>query len=153
MKNIKICLSSILIIPFCLLLPAKLDAQMKEKAMTTESEIRFTKGKWKDVMARAKKSGQYIFVDAYTSWCAPCKLLKSKTFKEAHAASYYNTNYINYRIDMEKGEGPKLAEKWQVIAYPTLLFFSPEGKLLMRQVGFVTGDKLVDFGKQAKTKS
>src|SRR5690606_938341 len=110
MKNIKICLSSILIIPLCLLLPAKLAAQMKEKAMTTESEIRFTEGKWKDVMARAKKSGQYIFVDASSSWCAPCKLLKSKTFKEAHAASYYNTNYINYRIDMEKGEGPKLAE-------------------------------------------
>lgn len=153
MKYIKICLSSFLIIPFCWLLPIKLAAQMKEKAMTTESEIRFTEGKWNEVMTRAKKSGQYIFVDAYTSWCAPCKLLKSRTFKETHAASYYNTNYINYRIDMEKGEGPKLAEKWQVSAYPTLLFFSPEGKLLMRQVGFVTGDKLIDFGKQAKTKS
>ncbi len=71
---------------------------------------------------------------------------------EDRAAAYFNGNYINYKVDMEKGEGPKLVEQWEVTAYPTLLFFSPEGKLLMRQVGFVNGNKLVDFGKQAMVK-
>ncbi|MGH2624349.1 MAG: thioredoxin family protein [Sphingobacterium sp.] len=114
--------------------------------------IKFMHGNWKDILAKAKKSGKYIFVDAYTSWCGPCKLLKSKTFVEDKATVYFNDHFINYTVDMEKGEGPKLAAQWEVTAYPTLLFFSPDGKLLMRQVGFVNGDRLVAFGKQAKTK-
>jgi len=125
-------------------------AQKKEKAMG--EGIAFTTGKWQDVLAEAKKSGKYIFVDAYTSWCGPCKLLKSKTFKEEKAASYFNAHFVNYTLDMEKGEGISLAEQWAVTAYPTLLFFNPNGKLVMRQVGFVNGDKLIDFGQQAKSK-
>jgi thioredoxin 1 len=130
---------------------AHLPAQQKEKAMGKEG-IAFTTGKWQDVLAKAKKSGKYIFVDAYTSWCGPCKLLKSKTFKEEKAADYFNAHFVNYTLDMEKGEGISLAEQWAVTAYPTLLFFNPNGKLVMRQVGFVNGDKLVDFGQQAKSK-
>lgn len=114
--------------------------------------IHFTDGPWKDIVAKAKESGKYIFVDAYTTWCGPCKLLKSKTFLEENAGAYFNDHFINYTVDTEKGEGIKLAEQWDVTAYPTLLFFSPEGKLLLQQVGFVDGDKLVEFGKQAKAK-
>ncbi|WP_245826868.1 thioredoxin family protein [Parapedobacter luteus] len=114
--------------------------------------IHFTDGLWKDIAAKAKESGKYIFVDAYTTWCGPCKLLKSKTFLEERAGAYFNNHFINYTVDTEKGEGIQLAEQWDVTAYPTLLFFSPEGKLLLQQVGFVDGDKLIEFGKQAKAK-
>ncbi|MFC6100423.1 thioredoxin family protein [Olivibacter domesticus] len=134
-----------------LFLSSAAEAQMKEQS-TMAKGIHFTDGQWKDISTKAKKSGKYIFVDAYTSWCGPCKLLKSKTFMEDGAAAYFNDHFINYTIDMEKGEGIELAEQWEVTAYPTLLFFSPDGKLLMRQVGFVNGDRLVAFGKQAKTK-
>lgn len=111
--------------------------------------IVFTTGKWKEVAAKAKKSGKYIFVDAYTSWCAPCRQLKNVTFKDEKAAGYYNKSFINYTVDMEKGEGVTLADKWNVTAYPTLLFFTPEGKMIMKQVGYVDGEHLVDLGKQA----
>jgi len=114
--------------------------------------IHFTEGRWKDIAAKAKESGKYIFVDAYTTWCGPCKLLKSKTFLEERAGAYFNAHFINYTVDTEKGEGIQLAEQWDVTAYPTLLFFNPEGKLLLQQVGFVNGDKLIEFGKQAKAK-
>lgn len=124
-------------------------AQMKE-TLNEKKGIHFTEGKWKDISAMAKKSRKYIFVDAYTSWCGPCKLLKSKTFLENKAAVYFNDHFINYTLDMEKGEGTELAEQWNVTAYPTLLFFSPEGKLLLQRVGFVNGEALVAFGKEAK---
>lgn len=143
--------TAILFFCLALLLTNEVSAQTKEQSAMSKG-IHFTDGQWKDISAKAKKSGKYIFVDAYTTWCGPCKLLKSKTFLEDRAAVYFNDNFINYTVDMEKGEGTKLAEQWEVTAYPTLLFFSPEGKLLMRQVGFVNGDKLVEFGKQAMAK-
>jgi thiol:disulfide interchange protein len=126
-------------------------AQTKEKqnGMLAAKKISFITGKWKDVAALAKKNGKYIFVDAYTAWCAPCRELKNVTFKDREAAAYYNGNFINYTVDMEKGEGVELAEKWDVTAYPTLLFFTPEGKMVMKQIGYVNGKQLVEFGKQA----
>ena len=103
-------------------------------------------------MTEAKKSGKFIFVDAYTSWCGPCKLLKSTTFKDKKAAAYFNMNFINYTTDMEKGEGPTLAEKWNITAYPSLLFLNPQGIMVLKQVGYVNAETLVEFGRQALLK-
>jgi len=119
---------------------------------SSAGEIVFSNKKWKDVMTEAKKSGKFIFVDAYTSWCGPCKLLKSTTFKDKKAAAYFNMNFINYTTDMEKGEGPTLAEKWNITAYPSLLFFNANGEMVMKQVGYVNAETLVEFGRQALLK-
>lgn len=125
----------------------------KSEHTSKDQEIVFTSGPWKEVAAMAKKSGKYIFVDAYTTWCGPCKLLKSKTFKNKDAAAYFNKHFINFSVDMEKGEGINLANQWNVTAYPTLLFINPDGRLMMRQVGYIDGDKLVDFGRQVRSKN
>ena len=119
---------------------------------STTREIVFETGKWKSVMALAKKSGRYIFVDAYTSWCGPCKLLKSTTFKNKEAAVYFNKNFINFSTDMEKGEGPVLAMKWDINAYPSLLFFNAKGEMVLKQVGYVNAETLVESGRQALLK-
>ncbi|MGN7787668.1 thioredoxin family protein [Niabella sp. 22666] len=114
-------------------------------------EIGFVQGKWQDIVALAKKEGKYIFVDAFTTWCSPCIQLQKFTFKDAAAAEYYNTHFINYTIDMEKGEGLALAEKWNINEYPTLLFFSPEGKLVKKQTGYIDGKRLIDLGTDVLT--
>lgn len=116
------------------------------------AEIVFQSGKWEEVVSEAKKSGKYIFVDAYTTWCVPCKLLKSTTFRDKNAAVFFNKNFINYQLDMEKGEGVALAEKWDVSAYPSLLFFTPGGELVLKQIGYIDGPKLNEVGKQALKK-
>ncbi|WP_172279399.1 thioredoxin family protein [Chryseobacterium sp. LAM-KRS1] len=126
--------------------------QKTAKANISPEEINFRNISWKEVSAEAKKSGKTIFVDAYTSWCGPCKLLKSKTFKDKIAAGYFNRNFINYTIDMEKGEGIELAKDWKVNSYPSLLFFDPNGKLLLRQIGYVDGKGLIELGKEALEK-
>jgi thioredoxin 1 len=124
-------------------------ARAKQHANPSAKEIAFVDGKWKDVAAQARKSGKYIFVDAYTTWCLPCRQLKNVSFKDKSAVAYFNKNFINCAVDMEKGEGIALAEKWNVMAYPALLFFTPEGKLIMKQIGYIDGKQLVEFGKQA----
>ena len=120
-----------------------------QNMMPVAKKISFIKGTWEQVAALAKKNGKYIFVDTYTDWCSPCRQLKNVTFKDPEAAAFFNENFINYTVDMEKGEGVELAEKWDVTEYPTLLFFTPEGKMVMKQIGYVNGMQLIEFGKQA----
>ena len=121
----------------------------KQDMMPVAEKISFITGTWEQVAALAKKNGKYIFVDTYTAWCSPCRQLKNVTFKDREAAAFFNGNFINYTVDMEKGEGVELAEKWDVTEYPTLLFFTPEGKMVMKQIGYVNGKQLIEFGKQA----
>lgn len=124
----------------------------KKMEITSAMEMNFSEGKWKEIATMAKKSNKYIFVDAYATWCGPCKLLKSQTFKEKEVISFFNENFINVTMDMEKGEGDALATEWQIEAYPTLLFFNPNGQLIMREIGFLNGKDLLEIGKQALKK-
>ena len=79
-------------------------------------------------------------------------MLKNTTFTDAKAAAFYNSNFINVSIDMEKGQGPALGAQWGLTAYPTLIIFNPEGKPVLGTVGFINASELIRFGKQALSK-
>lgn len=113
----------------------------------TPTEIIFEKGNWAEVKAKSKATGKPIFVDCYTDWCGPCKMMANTVFKEAAVAEYFNQNFVNYKLDMEKGEGPELNKTYKISAFPTLLFLDCEGKVLHVMVGAMSGAEFV-----AKTK-
>lgn len=128
----------------------KLQAQNEQKS---PHSIIFTNSTFKDALKQAGEQHKYLFVDAYASWCGPCKMLKATTFHNKKAAEYYNANFINLSIDMEKGEGPQLAQAWGITAYPTLIVFDPNGTPLLGTMGFMGADDLIKFGKQAISKA
>ncbi|NJK96381.1 MAG: thioredoxin family protein [Bacteroidales bacterium] len=88
-----------------------------------------------------------VFIDIYASWCGPCKMLKSKTFPNASVGDYYNSNFVNFAIDGEKGEGIKLAEKFGITGYPTLLFVDGNGKLVAKTMGYHNPQEFLELGK------
>jgi thioredoxin 1 len=111
--------------------------------------IVFIENSWDDALKQAHEQNKYIFVDAYTSWCGPCMMLKNQTFANKKAADFYNANFINLSLDIEKGAGPQFAVKWQIKSIPTLIIFDTKGKPVLGTVGFVSADDLIRFGKQA----
>lgn len=111
--------------------------------------IRFLEGSWKDIVQKAQKENKPIFVDAYTTWCGPCKWLSKNVFTDASVGDFFNKNYIPYKMDMEKGEGPEFAQKHNVSAYPTLLYFSPEGELVHKTIGALPTKALVQAAMDA----
>jgi thiol:disulfide interchange protein len=123
----------------------------KAKARAS-SEINFIENSWGEALKQAAAQNKYIFVDAYATWCGPCKLLKATTFKNNKVAEFYNSNFINVALDMEKGQGPELAAQWGLQAYPTMIVFTPKGKPVYGTVGFIKPDDLIKFGVQALNK-
>lgn len=125
------------------------------RAQNTEKQpghIVFIEDAWSDALKQAKAQNKYIFVDAYASWCGPCKMLRATTFRNNKAAEFYNKNFVNISIDMEKGVGPQLAAAWQLQAYPTLIIFDPNGRPVLGSVGYINANDLIRFGQQALSK-
>ncbi len=123
-----------------------LNASAQEKS--TSHDIKFSQLAYKQVLAKAKVGHKKIFVDAFATWCAPCKELRKTTFRDAKAAAYFNKNFINFSIDVEKGDGPELAKTWQVEGLPTLLIVDVNGKVLANHTGYVDGNGLLQFAQE-----
>lgn len=111
--------------------------------------INFEHGDWASVKAKAKQENKIIFIDFYTSWCGPCKMLSKNVFPQKTVGDFYNKHFINYKIDAEKGEGPALAQKYGVKAYPTLIFANANGEFLHQGVGGMQAEALIELGKTA----
>lgn len=113
--------------------------------------IQFEKGAWEEILAKAKAEDKVIFMDAYTTWCGPCKMMSKNVFTQKNVGDYFNKNFINVKMDMERGEGPALASKFRVMAYPTLLFINSKGDEVHRAVGFHAEAPLLELGETANS--
>jgi thioredoxin-related protein len=60
---------------------------------------------------------------------------------------HYNANFVNAKIDMEKGEGIDIAKKYDVKVFPTYLFIDGNGELVHRTVGYVPRKNLYNLQK------
>ena len=99
--------------------------------------VNFVEGKTlSEVEAQAKAEGKLVFVDCYTEWCGPCKMMATREFVKKEAGDYFNAKFVNFKIDMEKGEGPEVGKKYDVAVYPTFLILEANGDLRGRCVGF-----------------
>ncbi len=139
---------------FALLITVALSGWAAPPPADDPSGIKFFTGSWKDVLAEAKRQNKPIFVDIFTTWCGPCKLMAKQAFPDAKVGEKFNANFVSYQIDAEKGEGIDVAKKYVVTAYPTSLYVSANGDLIHRAIGYggIKGmleqaDKAIDASK------
>jgi len=105
--------------------------------LAQEEGIKFDQSSFKDLIAKAKKEKKLVFIDAYAVWCGPCKMMDKNVFTEKSVGDYFNKNFVSSRIDMEKGEGREIAQKFGVRSYPTFLFLNGEGELVSQNYGYM----------------
>lgn len=117
-----------------LLFAVQLSAQTSNSSKNS-SGINFRELSFSEALKAAKEENKLLFVDCYTTWCGPCKMLSNVVFKDSTFAAYFNSRFVNLKMDMEKGEGIDLKKKYEVKAFPTLLFINAEGQVVHRLVG------------------
>jgi thiol-disulfide isomerase/thioredoxin len=104
---------------------------------------------FQQVLDLAKKENKIIFMDCYTTWCGPCKRLASEVFTNPEVGVTFNEKFINVKFDMEHDEGPAISTKYQIRAYPTLLWIDYNGVIKHKVVGGLSADGLIQAGQQA----
>lgn len=112
---------------------------------TKTTGIKFFTGTYQQALAEAQKEGKPIFIDAYTTWCGPCRMLAQKTFTDKKVGEFYNEHFINLQVDMEHGEGPALAAKYKVTHYPTLIIACSDGKRVAFTIGYIIPEDMLAF--------
>src|SRR6185436_18638659 len=109
----------------------------------TNKGIKWTSGlTWEQVKQKAKQENKYIFIDCYTTWCGPCKMMDMQVYPNASVSSYFNEHFISVKVQMDKtNKDDKEIKKWYATAeamitdykiegYPSFVFLSPDGTIV-----------------------
>lgn len=119
-------------------------------AYSTQAQgISFEHGTFDEALQKANAENKILFMDCYTTWCGPCKMLQNNTFPNPEVGSFFNDNFISIKIDCEKGEGPSICGRFGVSAYPTLLFIDGSGKVVQKTMGYRPPESLISEGRRA----
>jgi len=113
---------------------------------TSATGIEFFQGTWEEALEKATKEEKVIFVDAYTTWCGPCKRMARTVFTDQKVGDYFNEQFVSMKIDMEKKDGIKFQRKYPVQAYPTLYFIDGKGDVVQKVKGAQTVDNFLNLG-------
>jgi len=111
--------------------------------------IQFFEGSWDEALEASRTQRKLIFVDAYTTWCGPCKMMDRNTYPKASVGEFYNKHFINVKMDMERGEGFAFGQRYNVQSYPTLLFINHIGKQVYRDSAYKSPYQMLELGSKA----
>lgn len=62
----------------------------------------------------------------------------SDAFQDKLVGDYFNEHFVSYKINAESEIGRQIAERNEVVAYPTSIFLDEELKILSRKQGSMT---------------
>jgi thioredoxin-like negative regulator of GroEL len=88
----------------------------------------------------AASKGRPLVIDFGTENCFWCKQLDARTFRDPEIVRLLNDRCVPLKVDAQRYA--TLANALHVQNYPTLVFASPEGKILGYQEGFVEAPAL-----------
>jgi len=117
----------------------------------SKTGINFQAKNLEEAKKLAKQENKLIFIDLYTTWCGPCKLMKKNTFPDAELGTLFNENFISLYIDAEK-EGIELAKKFKIVNYPSFLFLDENGELVQYDYGYYNAKQFLTVGKSVLEK-
>lgn len=102
----------------------------------SQQGIKFEHGSgWKEIQAKAKAENKYIFMDAFTTWCGPCRYMATNIFPMEKVGNFFNDKFINVKVQLDTtqndaeevkswyADGHDIMKKYKVQAFPTYPVF------------------------------
>lgn len=114
---------------------------------TSFAGIEFQHLNFSQALEKARAENKLVFIDVFAVWCGPCKFLTSEVFTDEALGDYINAHFIAIKIDGEKADGPDLMLQYDISAYPTMLFISPDQEVRKRLVGAESADVILGAAK------
>lgn len=145
----KIVMSLFMLIPFLLRSQELSKSNLTTETSNNNSQILWIEDlTWEQIIIKASKENKFIFIDAYATWCIPCKEMDKKVFIDKSVSEVINKHFVPVKIQMNETDkdSDKIRARYkdaQYISahfkpdgYPCFLFFSPNGSLVYKSIGF-----------------
>jgi thioredoxin-related protein len=85
---------------------------------------------------QARSTGRPLFLYWGAQWCPPCNQVKATVFNRADFVAH-SRNFVAVPLDGDSPSAQKLAARFKVRGYPTMILFTPQGQELTRLPGEV----------------
>ena len=114
-----------------------------------EGPVAFVEGDWAQTLAAAKKAHKPVFLYAWSLSCGPCREMARDVFPDPAVGRYYNTTFVNYKVNVDKGAGEDVAKQYGIRVLPAYLYFDAQGNLLHRSSSGKAAAAFIQDGKDA----
>jgi len=116
---------------------------------------------WSEVRAKAKKENKYIFLDIFATWCVPCKMMEKQVYANDSVGAYFSSQFISVKVQMDQTKSDNamvrswyatadsLKTAYDITAYPTILFLSPNGNIVLKSVGYSSAQEFYELAIRA----
>ena len=104
------------------------------KRAMAKSVVFFEDG-FKKAKKKAAAEKKLIFIDVYTDWCKPCKMMAAEAFHDEETADLMNAFFVNISANAEKN-GSSIASQYSVNSYPTTLVVDSNETVVARNSGY-----------------
>src|ERR1700741_2644803 len=86
--------------------------------------------------ALARKAGKPVFLYWGAVWCPPCNQVKATLFSRSEFVERSRA-FVPVYVDGDKAGAQKVASRFKVQGYPTMILFKPDGTEITRLPGEV----------------
>jgi thioredoxin-related protein len=124
--------------------------------------IQWTEGlSWSQIMKKAKQENKHIFVDCFATWCQPCHLMDKNVYDNEEVGEAFNDKFISVKVQIDRtsydndtvkkwyADAKRIETNYTVKAFPTFLFFYPDGRPMHRAAGYRNPEQFIALSKEA----
>ena len=98
------------------------------------AQVKFQKN-YEHTFKEAETQQRPVFVSVDFSTVPNAPALINIYVPNQKVAQYYNSNFINYRVEHRSGDGMKLRKNHDLTIFPSFLFLKPDGSLILKSSG------------------
>jgi thioredoxin-related protein len=131
-----------------------------------QSAIKWCRGlSWQGIKGKAKKENKFIFVDCYATWCKPCKAMDKEVYTVDSVGDYLNAGFISVKVQIDRNKkddafvrswyntAKYIESQYGISAYPSYVFFSPNGEVVSKEIGYKDPRSFIQAARNAKDPS
>ncbi len=108
-----------------------------------EASVSWTRS-WDAAAKRARAEHKAILIDFYADWCIWCRRLDATTYRDPQVANFLTNRVVATKLNVDDGEGRRLASTYHVDGLPTILVVSADGHELGRIPGYMPAGQFLD---------
>jgi uncharacterized protein YyaL (SSP411 family) len=101
---------------------------------------------WSDAeFQKARQEKKPVLLDLHAVWCHWCHVMDKETYGNPEVVQLLNDHFITLSVDEDSR--PDLANRYQEYGWPATIIFSPDGKEIVKNSGFIPASDMVKLLK------